>query len=183
MVTVTVNRVHPKRDHTTLQGTIGWRYFPDNRRGQCMLRLNACCSKKASIRITGDVVSDPDAGLFGTACVESKHALPPTIVWEVSPPDGSLQGGMITLRVHAIDSDSNHLPVVSFMDGYVDIDGDPTNDHATIVVDTHTATHGTDRPLPITAVATNVAGIMSMSTRTFQIDNTAPVVTLDSSGL
>ena len=130
-----------------------------------------------------NIADDRDPGLFGMECLEPQHQAPPTIFWEVSPPDDALEGGMIKLRVHAVDSDSNKFPTVRFQGNYEDTDGDPNNEFATITVDTRTATHGTDGPLPITAIATNVAGNMSTSTRTFQIDNTAPLVTLDSSGL
>jgi hypothetical protein len=131
---------------------------------------------------TDGITRNMDTFLFGDACAETQHRLPPTIIWDIAPLEGALQGGMVTLRVHAVDHENNRLPRVSFQ-GYQDTDGDSSNEVATATVDTRTATGGVDRPLAITAIAMGSAGVMSVSTRTFEIDNTPPVVTLESSGL
>jgi hypothetical protein len=123
---------------------------------------------------------DPD--LFGNACTESQHRAPPTILWELAPPDGALQGSEIALRVHAIDNDSNKLPSILLRD-YRDTDGNPNNDFVTASIDTRAATHGIDGPLTVTAVASGAAGQISTSSRTFEIDNTPPQVSIDPSGL
>jgi hypothetical protein len=134
---------------------------------------------------TDGITRNIDPFLFGKpedACVETQHRVPPTIIWDVAPPEGALQGGMVTLRVHAIDNENNRLPRV-FFQGHQDTDGDSSNEVATTTVDTRVATGGIDRPLTITAIAMGSAGVMSMSTRTFEIDNTPPTVTIESSGL
>ena len=131
---------------------------------------------------TDGITRNADPDLFHDACAETQHHSPPIIVWETAPPDGALQGGNLTLRVHAVADDSNKLPTVAFA-SYQDTDGDPTNDFATATIDTRAATGGVDGPLTVTAIATDLAGNRATSTRTFQIDNTPPAVTLDTSGL
>jgi hypothetical protein len=131
---------------------------------------------------TDGITRNTDTFLFGDACAETQHRLPPTILWDVAPPEGGLQGGIVTLRVHAIDDENNRLPRV-FFQGHQDTDGDSSNEVATTTIDTRLATGGVDGPLTITAIAMGSAGVMSMSTRTFEIDNTAPVVTIENSGL
>jgi hypothetical protein len=132
--------------------------------------------------LTKTITDDTDPDLFGGACTETQHRTPPTILWELAPPDGALQGREIALRVHAIDNDSNKLPSV-LIQNYRDTDGNPANDFATATIDTRAATGGIDGPLTITAVATGVAGQITTSTRTFEIDNTLPQVGIDPGGL
>jgi hypothetical protein len=131
---------------------------------------------------TDTITRDTDPDLFGSACTETQHRAPPTVLWELAPPDGALQGREIALRVHAIDNDSNKLPSV-LIQNYRDTDGNPANDFATATIDTRAATGGIDGPLTVTAVATGVAGQITTSTRTFEIDNTPPQVGIDSGGL
>lgn len=128
------------------------------------------------------IARDVDTDLFAEACVETQHRAPPSVLWEVSPPDGALAGGQLTLRVHAVDVEGNKLPTVAFRD-YPDSDGDPKNDVATTAINTRNATNGIDGMLQVVVIATGAAGNMTTSTRTFQIDNTSPLVTLDSTGL
>jgi hypothetical protein len=128
------------------------------------------------------IARNVDTELFSEACVETQHRAPPSVLWEVSPPDGALAGGLLTLRVHAVDVDGNKLPTVAFRD-YPDSDGDPKNDVATTAIDTRSVTIGSDDTLPVVVIATGAAGNMTTSTRTFQIDNKPPSVTLDSTGL
>ena len=85
-----------------------------------------------------------DTDLFSSTCVETQHRAPPSIFWEVSPPDGGLADGQLTLRVHAVDVEGNKLPTVAFKDGYPDTDGDPSNEVATTTIDTRRATHSVD---------------------------------------
>jgi hypothetical protein len=132
--------------------------------------------------LTDSVSRNADADLFGDACIETADRIPPTISWDVAPPDGALKSGTLTLRVSATDDDSITAPTIGFV-GYPDTDGDPTNNVAITTVDTQAATGHVDGPLTVTVLAKDVAGNTSMSTRTFQVDNTPPVVTLDSTGL
>jgi hypothetical protein len=132
--------------------------------------------------LTDGVSRNADIDLFGDACIETDDRIPPTISWDVAPADGALKGGTLMLRVSATDDDSITAPTIGFV-GYPDTDGDPTNNVAITTVDTRAATGKVDGPLTVTVLAKDVAGNVSMSTRTFQVDNTPPVVTLDSTSL
>jgi hypothetical protein len=124
---------------------------------------------------------NPDADLFGGACIETADRIPPSITWEVQRDgrwlpllDGEFARGVISVRAVAID-DAEALPTVLF-EGRV-TNGRPANS-ITEVIDTG-AQNGA---LPITAVARDAAGNSRRSTRTFEMDNLAPVIGVATSG-
>ena len=116
-----------------------------------------------------------DDDLFGNACIEQLDRIPPSLSWGPSTPaDGSFVHGTAMFRVTAFD-DIDPMPKVRFL-AYVDADGDPTNSVATAAIDT---TMELEAPLTVAAQATDMAGNTAMITRVIQVDNTAPVVSLD----
>ena len=135
--------------------------------------------------VTGDILAvarsmtdNLDEDLFGSACVETLDRLPPTLSWSSpTPAEGSFVRGTTTLKVTAVD-DLDPEPTVHFL-GYVDADGTPANSIAIAAIDTHTQADG---GLTVTAQAEDMAGNIATITRVLQVDNTAPVVTLDPAG-
>ena len=133
------------------------------------------------------IARNVDADLFAKdACIETADRVPPTIGWQttydgVSVDDGGVIKGTLTLRVVATD-DTDLAPIASFMAPVGDGDGDAANSVAVAMVDTRVARVG-DGPLTVTAIARDLAGNQRMDTRTFQVDNTAPAVTVESTGI
>ena len=113
--------------------------------------------------------------LFGDACPETADRVEPSISWEVSPSDGAAVKGTFTLRVRALD-DGEALPSLSFLD-YTDEDSAPNT--ATLTIDTRVVRGGSDGPLTVRVLARDVAGNERRASRTFEIDNTAPLATFD----
>lgn len=123
------------------------------------------------------LATNPVPELFGEACTETSDRVEPTIVWELAPADGQAVKGTFTLRVRAID-DAETPPSVK-IEGRVDEDGDPTNASATVTLDTRQINGGADGDLVVDVLATDLAGNERRASRTFQVDNTAPTVSLD----
>ncbi len=123
------------------------------------------------------LATNPVPELFGTACTETSDRVEPTIVWELAPAHGQAVKGTFTLRVRAID-DAEAPPSVK-VEGRLDEDGDPTNASATVTLDTRQINGGADGDLVVDVLATDLAGNERRASRTFQVDNTAPVVALD----
>ncbi|MBX3156794.1 MAG: hypothetical protein KF773_12380 [Deltaproteobacteria bacterium] len=115
--------------------------------------------------------------LFADVCRESLDRVPPTIVFDgETPAENAFVRG--TRTVHITVSDDNPNPRASF-EGLVDTDGDPTNEVAQATIDTTAVTDGT---FAVIAKAVDMAGNTATLTRTFQVDNAPPVVTLDATG-
>jgi hypothetical protein len=135
--------------------------------------------------VTGDILAvaramadNLDEDLFGSACIETLDRLPPTLGFRSpTPAEGSFVRGTAMLKVAAID-DLDPAPTVRFL-GHVDADGDPKNSIAIAAIDTLTEADG---PLAVTAQGMDMAGNTATITRVLQVDNTAPVVTLDATG-
>ncbi len=113
--------------------------------------------------------------LFGDACKETVDRVEPSLSWEVGPVDGAAVKGTFAVRVRALD-DAELLPSVSIV-GYQDEDSAPNT--ATITVDTRAALAGSDGPLTLQVVARDAAGNERRGSRTFDVDNTAPLAALD----
>jgi len=140
--------------------------------------------------VTGDVLAvaraiadSADAALFpGKSCTETLDRTPPTLMFSSGPADGDFVHGTVMLSATAIDDyDLPPAPAVHVA-GFMDADGDPDNNVATIVLDTAMATSGHDGPLTIMVTTADLAGNAAAATRVLQVDNTAPVVALDSTG-
>ena len=123
--------------------------------------------------------ADPD--LFGDACIETADRTAPSITWEVlrngrwEPlQEGALLRGAVSLRALAYD-DAETLPSV-VLEG---VPGERPGPVATTVIDTSSEADGA---LTFRAIARDGAGNEKRATRTIEVDNTAPVVTLNSSG-
>jgi len=135
--------------------------------------------------VTGDILGvaramtdNLDEDLFGSACVETLDRIPPTLSWSApTPAEGSFVRGTTMLKVTAVD-DLDPAPAVHFL-GYADTDGAPANSIAIAAIDTPAEADG---PFTVTAQAQDMAGNLAMITRVLQVDNTAPVVTLDPAG-
>jgi hypothetical protein len=117
---------------------------------------------------------DPD--LFGAACVEVTDRLAPAVGWEAPGDELTFVKGDLTVSISA--SDDSGSARAYFID-LADEDGDLTNNVARTTL--HTRTLG-DGPLTVTAAAIDKAGNERRVTRTFEIDNTAPVLALDGGG-
>lgn len=123
--------------------------------------------------------TDPD--LFGDACIETADRSAPTITWEVlregqwQPlPEGELVRGALSVRALAYD-DAEAVPSI-VLEG---LPGERPGPVATTIIDTVAESDGT---FSLVAIAHDAAGNQRRSTRSLEIDNTAPVLTLDSSG-
>jgi hypothetical protein len=134
--------------------------------------------------VSGDILAvarsmadNADPALFAaSACSETLDRLPPTLSLGEKPADGAFVHGTVQVTATATDDiDVPPAPAVEFV-GYVDVDGDPHNNVATVMVDTTVAGDG---PLTVTARTADAAGNAAMMTRTLQVDNTVPVVALD----
>lgn len=131
-----------------------------------------------TLAIAHSVNDNLDDDLFGNACIEQLDRLPPTINFLApTPADGGYAGGTVTVKVSAID-DTDAVPRVTIV-GYPDADGDPTNSIALAMIDT---TAMGDGSASVQVVAVDNAGNMANASRTLQIDNTLPDVTLASTG-
>jgi hypothetical protein len=114
--------------------------------------------------------------LFGSACLETTDRVAPTLVWEALD-EGAFVKGTLEVKVRA--TDDAEVPPRAFFASQSDSDGDLTNHLATAIIDTRAVNSGADGPFSITAIARDLAGNERRSTRTLEVDNTAPVVTLD----
>ncbi len=124
---------------------------------------------------------DPDPDLFGEACIETADRIPPTIAWEAlregqwQPlPEGELVRGAVSVRAVAYD-DAEIAPSVVF-EGRT---GDRSGPVITTIVDTAAQADGA---LSLLAIARDGAGNERRSTRTLEVDNTAPALALESGG-
>lgn len=124
---------------------------------------------------------NPDPDLFGEACIETADRSAPTIAWEVlregrwEPlPEGELVRGAVSVRALAYD-DAETAPSI-VLDG---VPSDRTGPVATTIVDTVAEADGT---FSLMAIAHDAAGNQRRSILTLEIDNTAPVLTLQSGG-
>ena len=140
--------------------------------------------------VTGDVLAvaraiadSTDVALFpGQSCTETLDRTPPTLMFSAKPADGDFVHGTVMLSATAIDDfDLPPAPPVHIA-GFMDADGDPNNNVATIVLDTAMATSGHDGPLTVMVTTADAAGNTAAAMRMLQVDNTPPVVTLDSTG-
>jgi hypothetical protein len=118
-----------------------------------------------------------DEVLFGAGCTGGLDRLPPTISWTVAPGDGAFVSGQVELQVRA-DDDIDPKVRVSW-DGFDDRDLDPTNEVASLLLDTGRFVDG---PFTITAIAVDQAGNRVESSRPLQADNTAPSLSMSSGG-
>lgn len=118
-------------------------------------------------------------GLFATAGGPFDRT-PPAIVWQPpTPAEGAWVRGTIAVRAAAVD-DLDGAPVLSWLGGLVDTDGDPGNPVATAAIATTAADDG---PLTIAARATDAAGNAGTEpTRTVYVDDTPPVLAVDDAG-
>lgn len=123
--------------------------------------------------------ADPD--LFGDACIETADRSAPTITWEVlregrwQPlPEGELVRGALSVRALAYD-DAEAVPSI-VLEGLPSERPGPV---ATTIIDTVAESDGT---FSLVAIAHDAAGNQRRSTRSLEIDNTAPVLTLESGG-
>ncbi|MEZ4362188.1 MAG: hypothetical protein R3B48_18515 [Kofleriaceae bacterium] len=116
---------------------------------------------------------DPD--LFGDACVDTLDRLAPAIGWIAPIDDVTFLAGERVLSISA--SDDSGIARAYFPDR-ADEDGDLTNNVARTTVQTTTLSDG---PLVIVAAAIDQAGNERRISRTFEVDNTAPALTLDGS--
>ncbi len=118
-------------------------------------------------------------GLFATAGAPFDRTAP-TIVWQApTPDDGAWVRGTLVVRATAVD-DVDRDPVVSWLGGLIDSDGDLANAVATATIATTAADDG---GYPIAARAVDDAGNLGeLPTRTVRIDNTAPVLTVAAAG-
>jgi hypothetical protein len=114
--------------------------------------------------------------LFGSACLETADRIAPTLVWEALD-EGAFVKGTLEVKIRA--TDDAEVPPRAFFASQPDSDGDLTNHLATAIIDTRAVNSGADGPFSITAIARDLAGNERRSTRTLEVDNTAPVVTLD----
>lgn len=124
---------------------------------------------------------NPDPDLFGDACIETADRSAPTITWEVlregrwEPlPEGELVRGAVSVRALAYD-DAETAPSI-VLDG---VPSDRTGPVVTTIIDTVAEADGT---FSLVAIAHDAAGNQRRSTLTLEIDNTAPVLTLQSGG-
>lgn len=118
--------------------------------------------------------TDPD--IFGDACIETLDRIPPLVSF-LTPNEAALVRGTLTVKASAVD-DTDPNPVARIV-GHPDTDGDPTNASAQAAIDT---TAVPDGELEIVAAARDMAGNEAMSSRTVTVDNTAPMLTLASTG-
>ena len=121
------------------------------------------------------MATNPDALLFGDACVDEVDHVAPGLTWGATPADGAVVRGAVAWTVHATDNVDPH-PVVTLGGGLVDTDGAP--DGAATSIDTSS----TDRVYDVTATATDAAGNSVTETRSVVADNTAPVLTVAATG-
>jgi hypothetical protein len=123
------------------------------------------------------MATNNDDVLFGTTCTGGLDRLPPTITWTLAPAEAAFVSGQIDVRVRADDDIDPEVRVA--WDGFDDSDQDATNNVASLLLDTGRLVDGT---FTITAVATDQAGNMAESSRSFQADNTDPTVSIASTG-
>lgn len=116
---------------------------------------------------------DPD--LFGDACFETVDRMPPTISWLSPNEEQVFFKGDLTVSITA--SDDSGAGVRAYFPDLSDEDGDLTNNVARA-----TLRPASDGPITLTAAAIDPAGNERRIQRTFQVDNLAPVVSLDSAG-
>ncbi|MEZ4402568.1 MAG: hypothetical protein R3B06_21270 [Kofleriaceae bacterium] len=124
------------------------------------------------------IAANADPILFGDACIDAEgvDTVAPTLTWGASPVDGAAVRGTLSLTVTATDN-VDPAPVVTWLGGLVDTDGAPASAAAT--VDT---TLSPDGPRAFTARAVDSAGNVADGTRTVDVDNTAPALTVASAG-
>lgn len=105
---------------------------------------------------------------------------PPAIVWQAPTPDeGAWVRGDVIVRAGALDA-IDPAPVVRWLGGLADTDGDPANAIATATIATAALPDG---PLAIAAEAIDAAGNRgALPVRTVHVDNTPPVVTVSPAG-
>jgi hypothetical protein len=123
------------------------------------------------------MATNADEVLFGTTCTGGLDRLPPTITWTMAPAEAAFVSGQIEVHVRADDDVDPEVRVA--WDGFDDRDQDATNNVASVVLDTGRLVDG---PFTITAVATDQAGNIAESSRSFQADNTDPTVSIASAG-
>jgi hypothetical protein len=120
--------------------------------------------------------SEPE--LFDSSCVETFDRLPPLLRFEApTPSEAGVVRGAIQIRAVAVDNID--LRPRTSLPGLVDLDGDPWNAVAIAVVDTAALADG---PLTVVARATDQAGNTAALERVLTVDNTAPAVSIDSTG-
>ena len=123
--------------------------------------------------------SCPGGGLFATAGTPFDRSSP-TIVWQApTPAEGAWVRGTIAVQATAED-DLDLAPSVTWLGGLVDSDGDPDNAVASATIATGSAPDGI---LTVAARAVDDAGNLGeVPVRTLQVDNTAPVLTVATTG-
>lgn len=117
-----------------------------------------------------------DALLFGDLCSSDLDQIPPTIsfIGDTPGPDAWVKGA-VTVVARAVD-DLDPAPTLE-LEGLDDQDGAP--DVARAVIDTAARPDG---DLDVRALARDATGNPAMALRSFRVDNTAPVVTVASTG-
>ena len=123
--------------------------------------------------------SNLDPELFGGACLETADRVAPTISWEALE-EGAFIKGTLTVKIRA--TDDAEAPPRALFATEPDSDGDTSNSFATAVIDTRSLNEGVDGPFTMTAMARDAAGNERRDTRTFQVDNTAPIVSVSPAG-
>jgi len=121
-----------------------------------------------------------DPVLFGSYCSDDVDRTAPTILFEEppTPDDDEWVRQIIEVQVRAID-DLDPMPTIAFLDGLVDADGDVTNAVARVTLDT---TAVADGPVTVRAEARDAARNTAVAMRSYRVDNTPPVVTVDPTG-
>jgi hypothetical protein len=123
------------------------------------------------------MATNADDVLFGSSCTGGLDRLAPTITWTLAPAEAAFVSGQIDIRVRADDDIDPEVRVA--WDGFDDGDQDASNNVALLLLDTGRLVDG---PFTVTAVATDQAGNMAESSRSFQADNTDPTVSIASTG-
>lgn len=120
---------------------------------------------------------NPDPDLFGGACVETVDRTPPFITWTSPADGGSFVKGDLVVSFSASD-DSGESCRAYFPD-HPDEDGDATNCVARFTL--HTAALPNE-PLEVVAAAVDRSGNERRVRRVLEVDNLAPIVTIDETG-
>lgn len=129
------------------------------------------------IPIARSINDNIDTELFGTECIEQLDRLPPSIVFlPPTPAEGGFAGGVVTIKVQGVD-DIDAVPRTIVL-GYDETDGDPNNAIAVAQI----PTVGLDGSFKVEAQVRDSANNVVTASRTFTVDNVAPVVTLDPAG-